>query len=261
MDAYRVRRRHGRRHRRGQRHRCGAGRPARRPRQQPRAGRPRQGAPGRRRRRRAARRTRSSPSTPTWSTSPTTRPPTAAAESLAAAHPGTTLLVNNAGRRPRRPVRPGDPRGVRLGHGGQLPLRRPADARVPAGAEGAPGVAPGQRLQRLRHLRARRAGRLLGEQVRRPRVQRGRPARAGGGRGRASPSCTPAGSRPGSPRAPAPGPGCSVEEYEQGRKQFAKLLTDAAGEGRRADRRRRSRSAVRGCSSAGARRCPTSWSG
>ena len=68
---------------------------------------------------------------------------------------GTDAAGEQRRRRPRRPVRPGDPRGVRLGDGGQLPLRRPAHARLPARAEGPPRRAPGQRVERLRHLRAR----------------------------------------------------------------------------------------------------------
>ena len=174
-----VRRRHGRRHRGGQRHRGGARGPARR----------------------AAAATWSS-STATrsgWTPSPTAsgRPTPAsrcdtyvvdlsddaatARGGRGAGHrpPRDDAAGQQRRRRPGRALRPGQPRGVRLGDGGQLPLRRPADPCLPAGAEVAPRRAPGQRVQRLRHLRPGRAGGLLGEQVRRPRLLRGGPPRAG----------------------------------------------------------------------------------
>ena len=57
------------------------------------------------------------------------------------------------------------------------------------------------------------------------------------------------------------GSGVSIEEYEEGRRAFAEAADASRRRSRPRRSSRRSRSAVRGCSSAGAPRCPTSWSG
>ena len=74
--------------------------------------------------------TRSSPSTPTSSTSSDDAATARLAADAGRRAPGDDAAGQQRRRGPRRPVRPGDPRGVRLGHGGQLPLRRPADPRA-----------------------------------------------------------------------------------------------------------------------------------
>ena len=145
-----------------------------------------------------------------------------------------------------RPVRPGDPGRVQLGRSTSTsgPWSQLTHALLPDPA-GRPGRAPGQRLQPLRDHRPGRADRLLGQQVRRPRLHRGAarswPARVGvtcvhpgGIRTRIArtpgwaPACPPGSSRPAPPavraaadhrprptgrrgdpagRAPPPGPG------------------------------------------------------
>ena len=129
-------------------------------------------------------------------------------------------------RRARRPLRPGDLRGVRLGHGDQLPRRRPADPRAAAGAEGASrrrtwstcpacsGIfAPAGQAA---YAASKFAVRGFTEALR---------ARAGRERRRRHRRAPRRHQDPDRRDARASAPGCSAEEYEQGRQQFAKLLT------------------------------------